>query len=304
MLKITLKQLELFVSVVESGSFTLAAERQFVTQSTVSIHIAALENALGTPVFTRENHKRITLTPAGRTAYTYAREIVTRCREMEQCVAQQERGKLRIGASSVPSQWLVPNMMAGFTARHSDCSFELRKGDNYAIHSLLRRRVIRMGFVGAALDRVEMDYIPLVRDPVIMVTPNTPEYRELKDNGVSGDSLLHKPLILREKDSGIRIEFERYLLTNGIPLTSCTVAAEIDQPSALLEAVSGGMGISPTTMMTAKKELMEGRLLAFSLGDGLYRDLYLATRKDFTPDRIEEDFIRFIRDSAGRVLQM
>ena len=50
MQKITLKQLEMFVAVAECSSFTLAAERLYTTQSTVSMQIAALENALGTAV--------------------------------------------------------------------------------------------------------------------------------------------------------------------------------------------------------------------------------------------------------------
>ena len=50
MQKITLKQLEMFMAVAECSSFTLAAERLYTTQSTVSMQIAALENALGTAV--------------------------------------------------------------------------------------------------------------------------------------------------------------------------------------------------------------------------------------------------------------
>lgn len=300
MLKFTLKQLEIFTAVAECSSFTLAAERLYLTQSTVSIHIASLENALGAPVFQRENRKKIQLTPAGQIVYHYARDILERCEEMEQAAARKAVEKLKIGASSVPSQCLLPPLMAGFIrqSQGSNCSFVLRKGDSTSIHDLLREGAIRIGFVGTALDRAAMDYTPLLEDQLVVITPCTERFRRLKESGVSGDALLGEPMIVREIESGSRREFEHYLLGCGFPLSELNIVAEIDQPATIMESVSKGMGISVISAMVAATGVQEGRLLTFSLGDGLHRSIYLATRKNFSPSREEQEFLDFVREAC------
>lgn len=300
MAKITLKQLEIFAAVAESGSFTRSAEQLYMTQSTVSIHIAALEAALGVSLLQRDNHKKVTLTASGRTVYAYAREILHRCRELEQSVTQKEPEKLRIAASSVPAQCLLPDIMAEFVRFCASCSFVLRKGDTTDVHNLLRSGSVHIGFVGAALDRKGMDYTPLMEDTLVLVAPNNAYFREKHNAGVSGDSLLGEPLIVRESESGSRKEFEQYLLSIGITMQALNIVAEIDRPETILESVSSGVGVSVVSAMTAAQAIADGRLLSFPLGRGLKRSLYLATRKDFRPTETEAEFIKYVKNRIAQ----
>lgn len=292
MQKITLRQLELFAAVAECGSFTRAAERQFVTQSTVSAQVAALETVLGARLLRREKHRDAVLTDAGRIAYGYARDILERCGELEQSLARGEPEKLRIGASSVPAQCLLPGIMAGFLAACGSCSFVLRKGNSTTVHEMLRRRTVRIGFAGAALDRANMDYTLLSRDRLVLITPNTERYRSLRPGEAAG-VLLREPFLLREKTSGSRREFERHLPEIGWAPEDLNVVAEIDQPDVILESVASGVGVAAVSDLVARQAVSEGRLLSFRLGDGFFRDLWLVTRKDFQPEPMEREFIEF-----------
>src|SRR5437899_1906947 len=74
-LKMELSQLEFFVTVVEEGGFSKAAERVFRTQPAVSIAIRRLEEDLGTSLFER-SQKAPVLTEAGELFYDYARRIL------------------------------------------------------------------------------------------------------------------------------------------------------------------------------------------------------------------------------------
>lgn len=65
MLDINLKQLEVFVTTAEYGSFTRAAAVLHLSQSTVSSHIRGLEETLGTPLFDRSAKRKVALTEAG-----------------------------------------------------------------------------------------------------------------------------------------------------------------------------------------------------------------------------------------------
>ena len=76
---ISLKQLEIFVAVVEYGGFTRAAEELFFNQSTVSAHISLLEQALGKKLFVRSNRRHVRLTKEGEQVYPIARRILNDC---------------------------------------------------------------------------------------------------------------------------------------------------------------------------------------------------------------------------------
>lgn len=294
MQRMTLKQLETFVAVAECSSFTQAAERLYTTQSTVSMQIAALENALGAAVLRRENRKKVTLTPAGETVFAYAREILRRCDEMAQAVQPKGPDKLLIGASSVPAQCILPELMAGFMRRHPDGAFAVRKGDSTAVHEMLRSGTVRLGFVGSALDEGNMRYTPLMQDTLVLITPCTPRFQAMQRAGTSGEALLREPILLREAESGSRREFERFLHRQGIAAASLRVVAEIDQPSTIIESVTRGVGVSVVSSLAAQQAVEEGKLLTFPLGGGLRRYIYLVAAKDFLPCPMEREFIEFV----------
>lgn len=79
MLNINLKQLEAFVATAEYSSFTKAAEELFLTQSTVSSHVSALETTLGVRLIQRSARQRVALTKEGEVVYREARDILDRC---------------------------------------------------------------------------------------------------------------------------------------------------------------------------------------------------------------------------------
>ena len=88
MLDINLKQLEVFVTTAEYGSFTRAAAVLHLSQSTVSSHIRGLEETLGTPLFDRSAKRKVALTEAGKRIYPTAREIVDRCRVLQKALPE------------------------------------------------------------------------------------------------------------------------------------------------------------------------------------------------------------------------
>jgi DNA-binding transcriptional LysR family regulator len=90
MLKINLKQLEAFVATAEFSSFTKASEELFLTQSTVSSHINALEGALGVRLIQRSARQRVMLTKEGEQVYREAREILDRCQSLQELKNQTQ----------------------------------------------------------------------------------------------------------------------------------------------------------------------------------------------------------------------
>ncbi|MBD9196116.1 MAG: LysR family transcriptional regulator, partial [Clostridiales bacterium] len=114
MLDINLKQLEVFVTAAEYGSFTRAADVLYLSQSTVSSHIRGLEETLGSTLFDRSAKRKVALTETGERIYPTAREIVDRCRVLQKALPETVGAMLTVGASTVPAQDLVPRLLADF----------------------------------------------------------------------------------------------------------------------------------------------------------------------------------------------
>ena len=110
---ISLKQLEIFVAVVEYGGFTRAAEELFFNQSTVSAHISLLEQALGKELFVRSNRRHVRLTKEGEQVYPIARRILNDCAALRTLFSDADSAPVvALGASTVPGQYLVPSTTA------------------------------------------------------------------------------------------------------------------------------------------------------------------------------------------------
>ena len=154
MLEINLKQLESFVATVEHSGFTAAAAALYLTQSTVSAHVSALEQTLGVPLLVRGARRPVTLTPEGQNVYVQAREILNRCERL-QALGPAEQPPLRLGASTAPGQGLLPELLTGFLQRCPDSRYVLLRGDSARIHSLMLESRVHLGFVGAALNKRE-----------------------------------------------------------------------------------------------------------------------------------------------------
>ena len=297
MLKINLKQLEAFVATAEFSSFTKASEELFLTQSTVSSHINALENTLGVRLIQRSARQRVTLTKEGEQVYREAREILDRCQALQDLKNQTRDNHLVIGASSVPGQCLMPEIMAEFLAVCPDCHYVQLRGDSIRIHQYLAQGKANLGFVGMAPNPREYHYHPIAEDRLVLITANKEPYRTLHQNGTSGLDLLSMPMILREENSGTRQEMEQYLRRQQIDPDSLNVIAQIDNPEAIRSSVSRGLGVSVMSVLAAREYLLTGRLLSFELGDqGAYRKIYLTWRKEAQLSAGEQKFLEFVKN--------
>ena len=296
MLNINLKQLEAFVTTAEYSSFTKAAEELFLTQSTVSSHISALEKTLCVRLIQRSARQRVTLTKEGEQVYREAKEILDRCHALQDLKKQDTLNQLVIGASSVPGQCLMPEIMADYLALYPDCHYVQLRGDSARIHQYLAQDKARLGFVGVASNPKEYSYHPIAEDRLVLITANKEPYQTLHRNGSSGLDLLGMPMILREENSGTRQEMERYLQKLQIDPASLNIIAQIDNPEAIRSSVSRGLGVSVMSVLAAREYLLSGQLLSFELGDqGAYRNIYLTWRKDASLSAAEQSFLDFVR---------
>jgi len=296
MLDITLKQLEAFTAAAEYNSFTRAAEELYLTQSTVSAHIRALEEALGVQLILRGARRKPVLTEEGKRVYSAARDILNRCQSLRDLTEGPRGGELSLAASTVPAQYLLPALMSGFLSRNGDSRYLLQRGDSAQVHRLLEQGEARVGFAGAALDRKNFTYHALIEDRLVLVTANSEKYRALQSRGETGRALLGEPMIAREETSGTRQAFGAYLRRSGLSAETLRIVATMDNPEAIKSSVARGMGVAVISSLAAEEERQSGKLLCFDLDPaGAFRKIYMLWRRDLVPTQTEQRFINYVR---------
>jgi DNA-binding transcriptional LysR family regulator len=126
-MNVTLRQLRAFVAVADTGSFTLAAERLFITQSALSGLIKELESTLGLRLFDRST-RRLRLSDTGRELYPQIEKIL---HDLDGVVSEVgnlkdlQRGTVRVAVPQLLACTLLPELMAGFRAQHPGVSLRL-----------------------------------------------------------------------------------------------------------------------------------------------------------------------------------
>ena len=118
-MKITLRQLQIFLAVAQSGSTTAAAGMVALSQSAASAALNELEHLLGVQLFDRVG-KRLILNDSGRQLLPQARHMLDAAQTIERQFADPEAGsELHIGASTTIGSYLLPAMIAAYRKQHA-----------------------------------------------------------------------------------------------------------------------------------------------------------------------------------------
>ncbi len=142
-----LKQVQCVLAVVEAGSFSAAAEDLYISQSSLSKLIMALEKELGVRLFDR-THRQIALTPAGEAFLPHARSLDAAYRGLlADMVAHQANPALTIVAIPVIAQYDIPSYVAQFRSAHPDIALTLEEREASAILPALHNHQFDMAFV-------------------------------------------------------------------------------------------------------------------------------------------------------------
>ena len=262
-----LKQLEAFARVAEAKSFSEAAKILYLTQPTVSAHVASLEKELGVCLLMRST-KEVSLTEEGEILYDYAMQML----ELEQQIRERfgsrkkEGAVLRIAASTIPSQYLLPEIMVRFRERYPGVRLRVMETDSAgAVEQILSRRA-DIGFAGTVLEEKQCIYIPFYQDELVVIIPG--EGLEGSESAAETAAWIRRmPVILREEGSGTRKEAQRLLRQMGIELSELNIVASIQNQETIKRSVRNGMGISILSRLAAEDEIRSGVLRAVPLGE-------------------------------------
>ena len=295
-----LKQLEAFVQVAEGGSFSKAAKELFLTQPTISSHISSLERELNARLFVR-NTKEVSLSEDGIKLYKYAKQMLDLQREIEVTFGMDEEGEshaVTIAASTIPAQYLLPEVLTRFSERYPQEQIRIQETDSSKVVMQIVDHRVDIGFTGTVLEKKHCKYIPFYKDELVIITPNTPKYQELAQGNKEDISWIKKEhVIMREEGSGTRKEAELQLKGAGVKFAGLDIIASSENQETIKKSVRQGMGISVLSKLATADEVANGEILAFPIPNSDEgRDINLVYNKNYQMTRSAERFIKVVKE--------
>lgn len=280
---LSIRQLEVFVALVEQGSFTRAAQCLQLSQSTVSGHVADLERRLGVRLVDRER-SGVRPTAAGEALLRPAREVLQAERNARMAVAELAgllRGTLVVGGSTIPASYLLPAILARFHAAHPGVALRLWTGDSRDIVERVVTADVEVGVVGAPPTAPELLSTQVGEDRLTLILH--PDHELAGRTSIPVTALAKQRLVMREEGSGTRAATERALaeLLGPEGVAGLPIACEVGSTEAQKAAVGAGLGLAFVSSLAVADELAHGtlatvRVKGFSVG----RAFHLVTRQE------------------------
>lgn len=270
-------QFKIFMAVWETGSFSQAARKVYLTQPTVSGHIQSLEEQAGARLFNRDGRK-ITPTKAGELLYPYARQILrlqTQASRDLSLFLDSEKGSLEIGGSNIPGQYILPVLLGRFKKNHPDIQLMLRIGDTASIIDAVASGELELGMVGAVLYKKALSFKACFDDELVLVIPPGHPLADRKE--VIPADLRHEIFIVREKGSGTRFAAARALESTGeFNPNQLKIIAEMGSTEAIRQAVKAGLGCAILSKRAVEDDVRHGLIRSPELkGVDMHRQFYL-----------------------------
>lgn len=293
-----IKQLEAFVYVVETCSFSKAGELLHLTQPTISSHILSLERELNIKLIVRTT-KETYPSEAGKLLYNYAKEILIMRENAVQAIrmfSQEMRGTITVAASTIPGQYYLPKILQSFREKYPDIKFNIQMTDSADVVDRITTRTAEVGFSGTELDAPKCVYREFANDKLAVITPNEPRFQQYVGKGFPIRQIREEPFISRETGSGTRRETEAFLKELGIQASDLKTAVEVRSTESIIKMVSEGMGVAVLSRSACEDYQQFGKVLAFDFDNITFRrKLYIIKHKNSILSPIAQVFYDYAK---------
>lgn len=238
----TFEQFSYFLAVAKHGSFSLAADELFISQSSLSKQIKALETDLGNLLINRKSYP-ITLTPAGKhfmkLAMGLTKDYKDMLFQMSQFAAYQ-KNSLRIGSIPVLSHYGLMTQILRFQTDNPLIRVSLHEYDQTRIWDMLQENLLDLAIIRIDMLPTEnLDVIPLFSEEIVLVCPL--DHKLSRKSKASITQLQEEHFVLVDEKSEIHHLCKAVCQNSGFdPIISCTSTRH----ETLMDMIVEGFGIS------------------------------------------------------------
>jgi DNA-binding transcriptional LysR family regulator len=290
MKNINLDYLQTFVTVIERGSFSAAAERLNISQPAVSLQIRQLERSLGAILIERVGRKARP-TAAGVELLAHAYRINSAVSSALEAVARRASGamgRVRLGTGATACIFLLPPMLRDLRRKYPNLKIAVTTGNTADIIKAIEDNILDVGLVTMPVSGRALDITPVMDDEFVVIAP-----LDLRlPARVTAAVLSTKPVLLFEPGGNTRRIADAWFAGCGISLKPVMSLGSVE---AIKELVGAGLGCAILPGMAVRKERDRSDLMIRSLSPRLHRKLAVVIRRDKRLDAGLKDVFRALK---------
>lgn len=281
----TLRHLQIFVDVADSGKMTSAAEKLYISQSSVSQAIADLEEEYQVKLFERLN-KRLYITEAGKSLLRYSRSILSLYNDMNSYM-HNRKPTLRIGSTFTIAASILSSLVRELNKVSPDSKNEVMVERTGRLEQMLLCGELDIAFVEGTIESGDIVTEPILTDELVLLC--SPFHPFFKRDEIYLYELQNQPFIQRESSSNTRKLFESELKKNGVQVYNKWICNNME---AIKSAAVNGQGLAIMSARIVQLECKNGQLKIVHIKDvSIKRYFTLAYHKD---KYISSDLATFI----------
>ncbi|MEA1953602.1 MAG: LysR substrate-binding domain-containing protein [Campylobacterota bacterium] len=295
-MKLTLRQMQIFLNVATLGHLTNVAKNMNLSQSAISMSIKELENILGRPVFDRIN-KKLVLNEVGRAFFKEIDPIFKKLSDIEYEFKNSEnKGMIRVGASTTIVDYLMPSIICSYMSSYPDVKITLKEGNTKEITQMIKEGSIDVGFVEGFVFESDIIKEKVGVDELVVVTAD-----KSLNQSYYIDELSEKRWVLREEGSGTREVFLDYIKEK---VDNLNIFFELGHTESIKSILMNRECLTCISKIAVENEIKEGKLYQVDVKNfSCKRDFLMIYHKDKYHSSLFEKFLFFSRKLMLQMLE-
>lgn len=267
-MKMTLRNMRIFLAVADCGSMSEAAKHLCIAQPSVSGTIAEIEEQYGIRLFERLG-RRLYITATGKRLEEYARQILSSFDAMELDLRNaDETTSLRLGATLTVGSCLMTDLVERFLQQNPPAMPRVFVYNTARIEQMLLRSELDAAVVEGKVESKDLRMRVVMQDPLVLLT--SPRHNPFeKKTTVYRQDLAEIPFVMREQGSGTRALFEQKM--EEIPICEQWTC---NNNAAVLDAAERGFGCAVISRRLAMPRILRGALVEVPVADMTFERSY------------------------------
>jgi DNA-binding transcriptional LysR family regulator len=261
---INFNQLRIFYQTAKYQSCTIAAEKLFISQPSVTAQVKAFEDFCNLKLF-RKMGREIHLTDEGKSLYEYARRVFEYEKEIEDAIADMRvlrKGVLRLGTTKTYARSYMPLLISKFWQSYPNIKIHLNEGSSLQMANSLLDFQSEIVIVAKIEEDSQVCFVPFCQEDIVVLV--SPDHHLAKRNSITMAELAKEPIIMKEPGSGTRRALDEAFASKGVVPN---ILMEINNTFFIKQVTLRGDGISFLVRAAVTTELEEGKLVTIPIED-------------------------------------
>jgi len=296
---LTLRQLQIFDTVVRVGGITRAAEALHLSQPTVSMQVRKMSETLGLELLEHVG-RRVHPTAAGQEVFETAQDILESINSLGDLAAElksEVKGELRVSVITTAT-YFMPHLFGAFIERHPDVVPKLTITNRAEVLERLKSNIDDLLIMGQVPSELAVQAHPFIDNELVVVAP--PDHPLAKERNISLDRLAQERFLARESGSGTRLAVDRLFDREKIQITPYM---ELGSAEAIKQGVMAGLGVSVLSRLSLSLELESRKIAILDVEEfPLVRRWYAVHLRDKKLSLVTRTFLDYILKESGTIL--